>query len=293
MKISRSRILFVTVALLGSYGVLKAVPVGPGKTVGLSAVTSRPSYRPGIRPIPGRPVTRPIKKFKHVEEKKEDINAAVTSVGKATGFARNFFLKSHLPNFRENYKLLKDACGKAKDVPRIDMPVISEIKDIKRFQEDMSKGHVDIFKPHALSDLFKDEEGKHIQFPTDLKEDERGKTWLTLGTQDGDPDDDKINATIEYVAASELIPTQSQIWLKKLLGGIFKFGAPKEGSRGLEATIIISKEGYILDGHHRYGRVMLADPSLKMRVLKVPLDIDTLLKMGRSYGNAIGNEQKA
>jgi hypothetical protein len=38
---------------------------------------------------------------------------------------------------------------------------------------------------------------------------------------------------------------------------------------------------------------MLTDPSLKMQSLHIPLDIETLLKMGRSYGAAIGNEPKA
>jgi hypothetical protein len=37
---------------------------------------------------------------------------------------------------------------------------------------------------------------------------------------------------------------------------------------------------------------MLANPTLKLSALWIPLDIKTLLAMGRSYGNAIGNRQK-
>jgi hypothetical protein len=37
---------------------------------------------------------------------------------------------------------------------------------------------------------------------------------------------------------------------------------------------------------------MLANPPLKLSALYIPLDIKTLLAMGRSYGNAIGNKQK-
>ena len=48
----------------------------------------------------------------------------------------------------------------------------------------------------------------------------------------------------------------------------------------------------LLDGHHRYGQIMLADPNGTMKVLRVPLGIDMLLKMCRSYGNAIGNTQR-
>ena len=92
--------------------------------------------------------------------------------------------------------------------------------------------------------------------------------------------------------AKKLIPTQSQIWLEKIVNNIIESGIPTSNSPVANATIIVSKEGYILDGHHRYGQAMIGNPDLKMRCLKVPIDIKLLLKIGRSYGNAIGREQK-
>ena len=70
---------------------------------------------------------------------------------------------------------------------------------------------------------------------------------------------------------------------------MIQYGVPKKGSRVTKTTIIISEGNYILDGHHRYGQVMLADPSLKMSCLYIPMSIGLLLKMTRSYGKAIGN----
>ena len=63
-------------------------------------------------------------------------------------------------------------------------------------------------------------------------------------------------------------PTQSQIWLDKLINNIIQFGnsitqagAYDSTSRILTTTIAISQEGYILDGHHRYGQVALVNPT--------------------------------
>jgi hypothetical protein len=229
----------------------------------------------------------PVKKVKR-------LNVARSTIEKGTEFAKNFFLYKTLPDFDKNYAMLKQKFDNALDIPRIDMPVI-EPEDIDRFQKDIVAGHIDIFKPYAKHELFKGRETGDLDiiFPKDLKDDERGKTWLTLGIIDGDPEDDKIVAELKHIAAKDLRPTQSQLWLNKLLKNIFKFGVPKPGASILERTIITSKEGYILDGHHRFGQVILADPFLKLRVLVVPLDISTLLRMGRSYGGAIGNEPKA
>jgi hypothetical protein len=91
--------------------------------------------------------------------------------------------------------------------------------------------------------------------------------------------------------ASKLLPTQNQIWLEKVIHSIVFFGKPSEGSLK-RATIIASREGYILDGHHRYGQVLLSEPSWKLDTLVVPLPIDLLIRVARTYGNAIGNEQR-
>jgi hypothetical protein len=42
--------------------------------------------------------------------------------------------------------------------------------------------------------------------------------------------------------------------------------------------IIISKDGYVLDGHHRWAAMLVTDPASKMRVFQVDVPIQTLLK---------------
>jgi len=216
------------------------------------------------------------------------INMASTPVDKARKFTEEVLQKAgkdlatEIPKFEANYNAIQKSLKKAKNIPRIDMPVI-EPRDMKQFHKDLKKGHIDIFKPYT--------KGK-LETPKDLAPGKGGEEWIRLGVQDGEPKDDVVGAKWTSIAAGKLLPTQSQIWLEKVAGNIAKFGTPKPGSQVTEQTIIVSKEGYILDGHHRYGQAMLADPKLKLKALFIPLGIDLLVKIGRTYGNSIGNEQK-
>lgn len=187
-----------------------------------------------------------------------------------------------LPNFDANFALLKKKLTSAKSIPRIQMPVI-EPSDMPLFKKRISEGSVDIFKPYAKGKLY---------MPKKVSRSE-GEEWIDLGFQDGSISDDKVPARVANVAVGKMKPTQSQIWLDKLINNIIKWGAPASGSPVLSQTIIGSKEGYILDGHHRFGQAILANPGLGMKTLVVPFGIDLLVKVGKTYGEAIGNRPKA
>lgn len=216
------------------------------------------------------------------------LNSAKTPLAKARAFAEEQFTKAgkdlstELPDFNDNYSMLKKKCAVALDVPRIQMPVI-EPKDMKTFDERLKAGRIDIFPPYA--------KGK-LTTPTRLSK-AKGEEWIELGVKDGHPKDDVIKGKRTSMAVKNLKPTQSQIWLDTLVKNILKFGKPGPGSPILKQTIIVSSDGYILDGHHRFGQAVLADPNLKLKVLHIPMPINLLLKIGRSYGTAIGNRPKA
>ena len=222
-----------------------------------------------------------------LDEAAKSLNVATVPLVKARAYAEEQFSKAGksldevIPDFDKNYVALQKATKKALNIPRVQMPVI-EPTDMSVFEKRIKAGKLDIFKPWAR--------GKLVA-PTSLSKKE-GEEWVQLGWDDGDKDDDKIPARITTKAANTLLPTQSQIWLEKLVGNIIQFGVPASGSPIAKAMIIVSKEGYILDGHHRFGQAMLANPTLAMRSLFVPLDIKTLLKIGRAYGEAIGNKVK-
>jgi 8-oxo-dGTP pyrophosphatase MutT (NUDIX family) len=219
------------------------------------------------------------------------MNVATISETAAVSFARQHFeeagvdLDKEIPGFESNFKLLKSKMSKALGVKRIDMPVI-EPEDIAQFNQDLDQGRVDIFKPTAWSGKFP------VQFPRDMSKAE-GEEWIELGLKDGDPKDDVIRGKLGKVPVKNLLPLQSQIWFEKLIGSLLKWGKPGGSSPVLSKTIIVSKEGYILDGHHRFGQAMLADPGLQMAALTLPLDVKLLLDLTRSYGAAIGRKAKA
>jgi hypothetical protein len=231
-------------------------------------------------PPPPEPGVRALTEWK--------VNAAKTPIPKARRVAEQMFTKAgknlstELPNFDDNYNLLKKKCAVALDVPRIQMPVI-EPQDMRTFDKRLKQGRIDIFPPYAKGKLLT---------PSKLSKEE-GEEWVELGVKDGNPKDDVIKGKWTSVAAWNLKPTQSQIWLDKLLSNTLKFGKPQAGAPILKKTIIVSSDGYILDGHHRYGQAMLVDPKLKIKALVVPMPISLLLKIGRSYGAAIGRKPKA
>jgi hypothetical protein len=215
------------------------------------------------------------------------LNVATITLQQAKAYAKKEFqkhgkqLEEEIPDFDKNFKALKKKLAKALDVPRIDMPVI-EPADMAKFQRDLQKGRVDILRPFAKGKLYT---------PKNLSK-KAAKDWIELGYHDGSRKDDKVYTRMVKVPANRLFPTQSQIWLEKLIANIAKFGVPSTSSPIVKATVIASREGYILDGHHRFGQAMLANPSLALSALRVPVNIKLLLKVGRSYGAAIGNQAK-
>lgn len=216
--------------------------------------------------------------------KADELNVATTPLNVAREYAKEAFAKKgkdlykYLPNFDQNYLMLQNTYKYAKNIPRYKMPVI-EPKDMNEFQKRINKGHIDIFKPYARKDLW----------PAEFTTKTRRKEWVTLGLKDGRIEDDVLRANIVYLPAQELVPLQSQTWLKKLIKFILEYGVPKPGSKVTRTPIIVSADKVILDGHHRVGQVMLADPSIMMQCLYVPLTTNLLLKMTETYGRAIGN----
>ena len=218
------------------------------------------------------------------------------SVRKAVDYAVEQFAKvgidllKEIPHFERNVEALKRKMTFALDIARNEMPVI-EPEDIRQFVKDIQGGFVDIFAPWA--DLKELRAVSHFEKFPEMLGGDKGKRWTSLGQRDGDPFDDQVQARIEMIPVRELKPLQSEIFFDKLVGSLLKFGIPKPGGfLATSAIIIVSEEGFILDGHHRYGQALLTDPDFQLRAVRVPLDIETLLKVGRSYGAAIGHRPK-
>ena len=225
------------------------------------------------------------------------LNVAITDVETAYEWTLEQFqlagltMTDYIPHFQENYLSLQEECRLAIDIPRIDMPVIDP-DELGDFQLKLKRGELDVFTPFAIGDELYSPEDLIKDTPDALK-------FLQLGYEDGLIPDDMVDAKITKTAVGLMRPTQSQIWLDKLVNNIIQWGKPSpqgaydKDSTILTATIAISQEGYILDGHHRYGQVALVNPALKMQTLYIAVPIRVLIDIARPYGNAIGNEQRA
>tara|TARA_R110000765_G_scaffold13542_4_gene40499 strand:+ start:5261 stop:7300 length:2040 start_codon:yes stop_codon:yes gene_type:complete len=257
-----------------------------------NAIEFKPTNQRGI-------ITRKntVEQLNNQSDTEDRLNVAILSVDDAYEWSEKIFaeeglnMSDYIPHFRENYQSLQSECLLAIDIPRIDMPVIDP-DDLLQFTEKLRGGALDVYEPYA--------NGDELFSPKDLiKDTPQGIQFLQLGFQDGQLEDDVVNAKIMQTMVGLMRPTQSQIWLDKLIYNIIEWGKPSpQGaynlkSKILTSTIAISQEGYILDGHHRYGQVALVNPSLKMKTLYIGLPITILIDIARPYGNAIGNEQRA
>lgn len=96
---------------------------------------------------------------------------------------------------------------------------------------------------------------------------------------------DKIRVLKKEISATNLYPTQREIRLGTALGIAIA---------GIDYNEIpfISKDMYILDGHHRWAATMLDDPTQKMSGSWVDLDSETLIPILRKIGDDFGNVRR-
>lgn len=76
----------------------------------------------------------------------------------------------------------------------------------------------------------------------------------------------------------QLKPTQNEVSLKKM-----KSMAETQGPEVLKQPVIISNDGFILDGHHRWGALVMQDPKSTIPAWKVDLPMKELLKRSHAY----------
>lgn len=103
--------------------------------------------------------------------------------------------------------------------------------------------------------------------------------------------DKGIKVTKDSMKVGQLKATQKEINADKVMG---MAQAKKEGKYDPgKQPIIVSRDGYVLDGHHRWAAMVHDDPNNTMRVFRVDTDIKTLLHAaqnheGVNYGQGFG-----
>jgi hypothetical protein len=87
-----------------------------------------------------------------------------------------------------------------------------------------------------------------------------------------------VNSEITTAPVASLKPTQNEIGLEKIAKN-----AAKTKKKLSKKTIIVSKDDFILDGHHGWAGMMVRDPSFSAQIMKVDLPFSKLLDESRKY----------
>jgi hypothetical protein len=120
------------------------------------------------------------------------------------------------------------------------------------------------------------------QFPNPLT---NTKGFLKKGNYDGDTADDLVPTKPVSISVSNLKPSQDAIYLGKALGMAIA------GVEGGDLGAVISKDNYILDGHHRYAATTFNNPSTKVGGVQADLMIGDLVPVLRAVGDAMKNKR--
>ena len=130
----------------------------------------------------------------------------------------------------------------------------------------------------------------HSKFPNPLPK-ELWAPFFEMGLRDGNMKDDVVGAGPATWAAKELDPTQEDVYLAKSLSMAIGSRA-RPGIAGGNLKSVVSYDGYILDGHHRWAATLLNNPEAKIHGIKVAIGIDDLVPILRAAGDAFGNERR-
>jgi hypothetical protein len=185
--------------------------------------------------------------------------------------------------FEDNYDTLKSLVKKGK-TKRRDMPVIGS-KQVDALQHRLKNGILDVID-HKSHNFHKDN-----AFPEGLTG-EQADEWLIAGLNDGHPTDDKINVTSEHRKVGSLTPIQEQIYAEIPIDMVVTRGVAGAYRFISDTTrVIISKDGFLLDGHHRWAAGVLLDPKLTVECIVIDIDKEKLIKILLSYSDALGNKR--
>lgn len=104
-------------------------------------------------------------------------------------------------------------------------------------------------------------------------------------------EDHGIKTKFMKVEVGSLHPVQQQIYISKSIDAIAQFGIKKslQFLKDKKTVTVMSKDHFIIDGHHRFLTGMLIDPKMKVNVLMIDMPIAQLLPASNDYSDSIGN----
>lgn len=135
------------------------------------------------------------------------------------------------------------------------------------------------------------EGGKSVREMLDSDDELERKKGQAMVQAGADPDDDRpimrqmldrfkeagAGSKQSRIRVGELKATQKEIKAAKTFGIADAHLKGKFNALTEEPKVMISRDGYILDGHHRWAAVLTIDPKRTMEVVVIDMDMDDLL----------------
>lgn len=174
---------------------------------------------------------------------------------------------------------IKKGIDDSSDVCKLSPPVCTENKGLTRDKMPQIEGG---------------KSAKEMLASDDELERKKGKAMVEAGA---DPDDDRpvMRQLLDHLASNgakskdtrirvgELKATQQEIKADKTFGIADKYLKGDWDSLTEDPKVMISRDGYILDGHHRWAAVLTVDPHRTMNVVAIDMDMDELLHEAASF----------
>lgn len=171
---------------------------------------------------------------------------------------------------------VKEGIAKSADICKLNPPICSENLGLTRDKMPQIEGEKSV---------------KQMLESDDALDKKKGEAMVQAGA---DPEDDRpvlqqmldhlakngVRTSKAEVPVGSLSATQSEIKAAKVYG---MADAHLKGKFDkIDDSVVVSRDGHILDGHHRWAALLAIDPNRKMKVKVVDMDMKDLLEEAQS-----------
>ena len=260
----------------------------------------KPSEAKDTQKIPDDATVKDLPKQYKEEISDYKMEVVGTDAKQALEIARK--VKQGIDKAADICKISPSVCKGNKGLTRDKMPQIEGEKSVKAMLASMPD---DKFK--SLSETVSkaraaaEKEGSKFDLGKAIPDKKEQGSWLDRAKGEAmvqagaDPKSDKtvlqnmldhfekngIKTKQEEMDVGRMKATQSEIKAAKV------FGMADAHLRGkfnnIDDSVVVSKDGHILDGHHRWAALLTIDPSRSMKVKVIDMTMDDLLKEAASF----------
>jgi hypothetical protein len=174
-----------------------------------------------------------------------------------------------------------NACKKVLGTQRANMPQVPDVEDFETDLESYPPEGIETNEPEKIPDIG-----------------QATKAYLNSSDDQGQwPRGDQVRVKeVPDVNPLKLNPTQKDTYMDNALKKVAAAEDPNGDWKPWNASVLVSKDGYLLDGHHRWAATIIyndrhPDDQHSMIIQQVMMPIKQLLKVANAYTDAAGGQR--